>query len=344
MRRAILVLTVLILFAAATAAWQVYTRVVEPFRGYAAEEQFIEIAPGSSTRAIGQVLVDGGVVRDSLVFRIALWRSGAARRLKAGEYRFDRPMTSAEVVDRISRGDVYLRAITFPEGLTIREMAHIYEAQGFGPSAGFLAAAADVGQIADLDPAARDLEGYLFPETYALPRRGTATLLVKMMVTRLEQVFSPELRQEAAARGLSVREVVTLASIVEKEAARTDERPLVAAVCLRRLRIGMALQSDPTVIYGLTRAGRYNGNLTRENLQFDSPYNTYRHAGLPPGPIAAPGRASIEAVVRPAEVDYLYFVSRNDGSHVFARTLDEHNRNVNRYQVRFFREHTNRVR
>jgi UPF0755 protein len=344
MRRAILVFTVLILLAAAAAAWRVYNRVIEPYKGYAAEEQFVEIAPGSSTRAIGQALVDGGVVRDSLVFRIALWRSGAARRLKAGEYRFDRPMTAAEAVDRIARGDVYLRAITFPEGLTIREMAHVYEAQGFGPAAGFLAAAADVGPIADLDPAARDLEGYLFPETYALPRRGTAMQLVTMMVARLHQVLGPELRQEAAARGLNVREVVTLASIVEKETAKADERPLVAAVCLRRLRIGMALQSDPTVIYGLTRAGRYNGNLTRENLQFDSPYNTYRHAGLPPGPIAAPGRASIEAVVRPAEVDYLYFVSRNDGSHVFARTLDEHNRNVNRYQVRFFRERTNRVR
>ena len=344
MGRAILVTVVLILVATSIATWQIHTRLVDPFKGYTAEEQFVEIAPGSSTRAIGRALVEAGVVRDALVFRIALWRSGVARRLKAGEYRFDRPMTAADVVDKIARGDVYLHAITFPEGLTIREMARIFEAQGFGPAGEFLAAAGEVGPIADLDPAARDLEGYLFPETYALPRRGTVSQLVAMMTSRFKRVLSPQLIQEAAARGLNVRQVVTLASIVEKETARDDERPLVAAVCLRRLRIGMPLQSDPTVIYALTRAGRYDGNLTRENLQFDSPYNTYRHAGLPPGPIAAPGRSSIEAVVRPAESDYLYFVSRNDGSHVFARTLEEHNRNVLRYQVGSLRGPRNRTR
>jgi len=344
MRRAILVITVLIVLAASIAAWLVHARLVEPFKGYTAEEQFVEITPGSSTREIGRALVEAGVVRDELVFRIALWRSGAARRLKAGEYRFDRPMTVADVVDRIARGDVYLHAITFPEGLTIREMARIFETQGFGSAREFLAAAGKVGAIADLDPAARDLEGYLFPETYALPRRGTAEQLVAMMTSRFRKVLGPQLRQEAEEQGLSVRQVVTLASIVEKETAKADERPLVAAVCLRRLRIGMPLQSDPTVIYSLTLAGRYNGNLTHANLQFDSPYNTYRHAGLPPGPIAAPGRTSIEAVVRPAESDYLYFVSRNDGSHVFARTLEEHNRNVARYQVGYFRGQRNRVR
>jgi peptidoglycan lytic transglycosylase G len=344
MRRVILVLTVLILIAAAVAAWQIYGRLVEPFKLYSAEEQFVEIAPGSSTRAIGRALVEAGVVRDTLVFRIALWQSGAARRLKAGEYRFDRPMTAADVVDKLARGDVYLHAITFPEGLTIREMARIFEAQGFGSAEEFLSAAGEVGLIADLDPDARDLEGYLFPETYALPRRGTARELVSMMTSRFQQVFSHPLREEAAAQGLSVRQVTTLASIVEKETAKTDERPLVAAVYLRRLRIGMALQSDPTVIYALTRAGRYDGNLTRENLQFDSPYNTYRHAGLPPGPIAAPGRSSIEAVVRPAESDYLYFVSRNDGTHVFARTLEEHNRNVSHYQVDALRAQKTRAR
>ena len=344
MRRVILAVTVLILIAAALAAWQIQTRLVEPFKGYTAAEQFVEIAPGSSTRAIGRTLVVAGVVRDALVFRIALWQSGAARRLKAGEYRFDRPMTAADVLDKIARGDVHLHAITFPEGLTTREMARIFEAQGFGRAQDFIAAAGDAGPIADLDPAARDLEGYLFPETYALPRRGTPSELVAMMTSRFQRVFGPRLRQEAAERGLTVRQVVTLASIVEKETARTEERPLVAEVYLRRLKIGMPLQSDPTVIYALTKAGRYNGNLTRENLQFDSPYNTYRHAGLPPGPIAAPGRGSIEAVVRPAETDYLYFVSRNDGSHVFARTLEEHNRNVLHYQVGPLREPRNRAR
>jgi UPF0755 protein len=158
------------------------------------------------------------------------------------------------------------------------------------------------------------------------------------MVARFEQSLTPETRQLAASRGLSVRELVTLASLVEKETAKAEERPLVAAVYANRLKIGMGMQCDPTVIYALERAGRYTGNLTRADLQFDSPYNTYRYAGLPPGPIAAPGQASLEAAAKPADVPYLYFVSRNDGSHAFATTLDEHNRNVFEFQVRYFRE------
>jgi UPF0755 protein len=156
-------------------------------------------------------------------------------------------------------------------------------------------------------------------------------------VARFEHVFTPELRETAAAHHLSVRQAVTLASIVEKETAKPEERPLVAAVYLNRLRIGMALQCDPTVIYALQRANRYTGNLHHDDLQFDSPYNTYRYPGLPPGPIASPGRASLEAALHPADIDALYFVSRNDGSHVFAKTLEEHNRNVQKYQVQYFR-------
>ena len=158
------------------------------------------------------------------------------------------------------------------------------------------------------------------------------------MVSRFEKALTPETREQAASRGLSIRELVTLASLVEKETAKPEERPLVAAVYANRLKVGMGMQCDPTVIYALERAGRYTGNLTRADLQFDSPYNTYRYAGLPPGPIAAPGQASLEAAANPAAVPYLYFVSRNDGSHAFATTLDEHNRNVFEYQIRYFRE------
>src|SRR6185295_7487598 len=192
--------------------------------------------------------------------------------------------------------------------------------------------------IRDLDPAAQDLEGYLFPETYSLPRRTDAPTLVRLMVAAFNRAFTPELRAAAAARNRSVRQAVTLASIVEKETARADERPTVAAVYGNRLRIGMALQCDPTVIYALQRAGAYTGNLRHDDLSFDSPYNTYRYPGLPPGPIASPGRASLEAAVHPAAADYLYFVSRNDGSHEFARTLEEHNRNVQKWQVQYFRD------
>jgi len=228
--------------------------------------------------------------------------------------------------------------VTFREGLTIRQMAAIFAERGFGSADEFIAAATNPGAIRELDPEARDLEGYLFPDTYTLPRRTTADDLVARMVTRFEKALTPETRQQAAARGLSVRELVTLASLVEKETAKGDERPLVAAVYANRLKIGMGMQCDPTVIYALERAGRYTGNLTRADLQFDSPYNTYRYAGLPPGPIAAPGQASIEAAANPAAVPYLYFVSRNDGSHAFASTLAEHNRNVFEFQVRYFRE------
>jgi UPF0755 protein len=339
MRKALVFLLALLLVVAAVAAAAavIYERAAEPFKGYEATEQYVDLPPGANTRSIGDRLVQAGVVRDALTFRVALWRSGVARQLKAGEYRFDRPLSALDVVAKIARGEVYLSAITFPEGLTIDDMAALFEARGFGTAASFRSAASDRTLVADLDPQARDLEGYLFPETYALPRRASASDLVHMMVRRFHQVFAP-LRAEADAQGLSARQVVTLASMVEKETGRPDERPLVSSVYLNRLRIGMGLQCDPTVIYGLRRAGRYTGNLTRDNLAWHSPYNTYLHAGLPPGPIAAPGRSSLEAAARPAPVNYLYFVSRNDGSHVFARSLEEHNRNVYRYQKPSFRE------
>ena len=327
-----------ILVGVGVAAAVAYWRAQAPYRGYSGSEQFVDIPAGAGTKAIGERLVQAGVIRDRITYRVALGISGQARRLEAGEYRFDQPMTALEVIDKIARGDVYVIHLTFPEGLTIAEMSKIFESHGFGPAPAFVAAAGNVALVRGLDPAGRDLEGYLFPDTYPLPRHIDAAKLVRLMVDRFERVFSPEMRRAADARGLSVRQVVTLASIVERETARADERPLVAAVYANRLRIGMALQCDPTVIYALQRAGRFTGNLSREDLAFDSPYNTYRHPGLPVGPIAAPGKASLEAAVHPADADYLYFVSRNDGSHQFARTLDEHHRNVHKYQVDYFRE------
>jgi UPF0755 protein len=247
-------------------------------------------------------------------------------------------MTALEVVDTLTRGEVYERLVTFPEGLTVRETAALFEQRGLGSAGAFLAAARDVSMIADLDPLARDLEGYLFPETYAIAANHGPSRLVGMMLDRFKASFPEEARREAERQGRTIRQVLTLASLVEKETARAEERAIVAGVYSNRLARGIALQADPTVIYGLQLAGRYEGNLTRADLSFDTAYNTYVHAGLPPGPIASPGRAAIEAALRPADVDYLYFVSRNDGSHEFARTLAEHNRNVHRYQVLYFRE------
>jgi UPF0755 protein len=333
------VLLLLMLIAAAAVGVALYKRTAEPYKGYAATEQFVEIAPGSSTRAIGEQLVSSGIVRDHLTFRAALWRTGAARALKAGTYRFDAAMPAVDVVEKIAKGDVWVRRLTFPEGLNIFEMARVFEHQDFGPASAFLAAARDPAAIGNLDPAARDLEGYLFPETYSLAPKTSAERLVHLMVDRFEQLFTEEMRRSAEARGMTTREAVTLASIVEKETARAEERPVVAGVYVNRLKAHMPLQCDPTVIYAMEQAGRYNGNITRADLEIDSPYNTYRYPGLPPGPIASPGLASLKAAVAPADVDYLYFVSRNDGTHVFARTLEEHNANVHKFQVEYFRAH-----
>jgi UPF0755 protein len=338
MKRLFLVVLVLIVIAAGAVAVRVYSHVRAPYRGYTGPEQFVEIPVGAGSRQIGDRLIAAGVIRDRSTFQIALWQSGQARHLQAGEYRFDRPATPAEVLARLARGDVYVIKVTFPEGRTIREMAAIFEGRGLGPASAFIDAARDTQLVRALDPGARDLEGYLFPETYSLPRRTTAPALVRAMVDGFQVALTPEMRESARARGLSIHDVVTLASIVEKETARPEERPLVAAVYENRLRIRMALQSDPTVIYALDRAGKYAGNLRRDDLSFDSPYNTYRYTGLPAGPIAAPGKAALDAVIHPAKADYLYFVSRNDGSHEFARTLTEHDRNVFRYQIQYFRE------
>lgn len=327
----------LIAVLAAAGAWWLVGAMDAPYRGFDAPEVFVEIPAGSGSRAIARRLIDAGVVHDEWLFRAALFRYRRGRDLKAGEYRFDRPASVNEVIARIAQGDVYRRMVTFREGLTAAEMAEIFASAGLGSADAFTAAAADPSPIRALDPDAADLEGYLYPETYGLPRRVPAPDLIRMMVAGFEKAYDADLRAAAAAQGLTTRQVVTLASLVEKETARDEERPLVAAVYRNRLRIGMAMQADPTIIYALQRAKRWNGNLSKADLQMDSPYNTYRYPGLPPGPIAAPGRPALAATVHPAAVDYLYFVSRNDGSHVFAATLAEHNRNVQKWQVEFFR-------
>lgn len=337
MRRLIILVVVVAAIAAAIAGFY-YARVDEKYQGYDAPEQFVEIPSGAGSQAIGRALVRAGVVRDDWTFRLALHLTGTGRQLKAGEYRFAGPMSAKDVARKLARGEVFLRPVTFREGLTVREMSRLFESRGLGTAESFQQSAADPTAIRELDPAAPDLEGYLFPETYNLPRNASASTLVSEMTGRFLTVFDEAMRREAEAQGLTVRQAVTLASLVEKETAKPEERPIVAAVYRNRLRIGMGLQCDPTVIYALEKAGLYTGNLTRKDLQFDSPYNTYKYAGLPPGPIASPGRASLEAALKPAQVDYLYFVSRNDGSHVFATTLTEHNRNVREWQVEFHKK------
>ncbi|HEX5215605.1 MAG TPA: endolytic transglycosylase MltG [Vicinamibacterales bacterium] len=327
------ILFLVVMIAAIGGAWWMSRRLATPYRGFEAAEVFVEIPRGTSVSGIARRLADAGVVPDAFTFRIAASMSGAGLGLQAGEYRFAEPASPYDVVARIARGDVFVHPITFREGLTIKEMAPIFEKSGLGTAAEFERAASDGSLIAAIDPEARNLEGYLFPETYALPRNAGATGVVRAMVDGFEKAYDAGLRAAATAQQMSPREVVTLASIIEKETGQAAERPLVAAVYRNRLRIGMALQCDPTVIYALMLARRWNGNLTRQNMQIDSPYNTYRYAGLPPGPIASPGRASIDAALHPADVPYLYFVGKGDGTHAFATTLAEHNVNVRRYQI-----------
>jgi UPF0755 protein len=337
LRRLALLLVFLALAAGAAASWM-YVRLGRPFKAFAEPEIFVELPPGSGVAAIAARLAEAGVVPDALTFRVAARLSGIDRRLQAGEYRFADPASPRDVVARLARGDVFARPVTFPEGRTIAEMGAIFERAGLGSARAFEQAASDGSLIGEIDPGAVTLEGYLFPDTYALPRRAGAATAVAAMVARFNTAFDARLRAAAAADRWSARDVVTLASIIEKETGDPAERPLIAAVYRNRLRIGMPLQCDPTVIYALMKAGRWRGNLRRDDLAMDSPYNTYRFAGLPPGPIASPGAASLEAAVHPADVPYLYFVSRNDGTHVFASTLAEHNRNVAEWQVRYFRQ------
>jgi UPF0755 protein len=336
-KRAVIILVLLLAVVAAGAGLWVTRRVSEPFGAFSGE-QFVEIPAGESTIGIGRRLIAAGVVRDEMTFRLAVRWHGRGRSLKAGEYRFTEPASPAAVIDRLAKGDVYLLPLTFPEGLTAEEMAQLFAQSGLGSARAFVAAARNPAPIKTIDPEADTLEGYLFPDTYSLPRQIEAEALVERMVRRFTTVFDEDLRARAKASGLTVRQIMAIAALVEKETARGEERPLVAAVYRNRLRIGMPMQADPTVIYALKRAGRWNGNIRKADLDFDSPYNTYRYPGLPPGPIASPGRAAIEATISPAKVDYLYFVSRNDGSHAFASNLPDHNRNVQEWQVEYFRK------
>ncbi len=322
----------LVLSAVATALFlEGYREVRGPLRSADAPPQTLLVPPGTSAEAIGRQLQELGLLRHPSLFRAFIYAKGVGGRLRAGEYALDGPLTLEQIVDMLVKGEVARHDVTFPEGKVLEEMALIASAHGLDAAA-FLKAARDPRPIRDLDPAAKDLEGYLFPDTYDVARTPeAATALVARMVQRFREVLTPEL-PGLADRGLTVREVVTLASIVEVETARADERPRVAAVFLNRLKKKMPLQTDPTIIYAMRLAGTWDGNIRKRDLGIDSPYNTYRRPGLPPGPIASPGRESLLAVLHPAPAKDLYFVSRNDGTHQFSETLAEHERAVDRYQ------------
>ncbi len=305
-----------------------------PVRAAGAPAASLVVAPGASVDSIARRLDELGYVRHVLVFKALVRLRGASSSIKAGEYTLEGPLTLEQILEQLARGESLRRDVTFPEGRNLEELAALAFERAGVPRAEFLAAARDPALIRDLDPGAQDLEGYLFPDTYDVPARSArGAALVARMVARFREVLGPQ-TERVRASGFSLRQVVTLAALVELETARDEERPRIARVFLNRLARGMLLQTDPTVIYALRRAGRYDGNIRKGDLQLDSPYNTYRHAGLPPGPIASPGREAIAAVLAPASGEELYFVSRNDGTHQFSRTLREHERAVDTYQRR----------
>ena len=297
-----------------------------------AREVRVVIKTGTPAAKIIASLHEHGIIRSPVVFKTLLYLKGNTDKIKAGEYAFQGSLTPAQVMERLVRGDIVFHKITIPEGLTLAETARMIAEVPFLSGEEFSRRARDPAAILSIDPEAKDLEGYLFPDTYFLTRDMSAGRVADMMTGRFARIFTMEWRDRAEALGFSVREIVTLASLIEKETGLDKERSLVSSVFHNRLEKNMLLQCDPTVIYAMKKEGVYNGRLLRADLSFDSPYNTYRSPWLPPGPIACPGRDAIRAALYPDKTPYYYFVSCNDGSHAFSKNMAEHNRMVRKYR------------
>ena len=308
---------------AGLAAWALVT----PYQGFQGET-FVEIPHGTGTAGIARELAKDGVIRSSWELELLhLVRPSA--KLQAGEYRFAKAASALEVFNRIARGDIYFVEFTVPEGSNIFDIAKSIEAEGVMSAEDFLAAAEDPALIRDLAPKAKTLEGYLFPSTYRLPHATTPALLAKMMTDE----FRKQWTKLTAGKDAEVGSTVTLASLVEKETASADERPLIASVFRNRLTQGMRLQCDPTTIYAALLENRYRGTIHKSDLASANPYNTYENAGLPPGPIANPGAQSLRAALEPADTQFLYFVAKpGGGGHQFSTTIAQHEKAVVAYR------------
>ena len=328
MRRFLGLILVAVLAFAGWFAWALLTPVEPPGKTY------VMLRPGYSTHRIAAELKSAGVIRSEKAF--ILWHYFHRHRsLKAGEYLFEKPANIIDLQKRLRRGDVYFRTVVVPEGFTIFDIARAVEAAGLGPADDFLKVAqSDTALIADLTPNAPSLEGYLFPDTYEFSRMQTMHEIAATMVRQFRQVAN-QIGLIPIPPGLTdedIERTVTMASIIEKETAVPEERPLVASVYYNRLAKKIALDADPSIIYAELLAGTYTGALHHDDMRFNSPYNTYTHTGLPPGPIGNPGKSALEAAMHPADSDYYYFVADAAGHHRFARTIEEHNKNVAAYR------------
>jgi len=326
MRKAILTILVALILAAG----YFYVALYRPYKGFGSEGVYVDVPRGASQRTISRLLAENGVVRSRIAFEL-LCRYRKQRTMQAGEYFFDHFVTAFDVYDAIVNGRVYVKEFVIPEGFTMFDIADLAAQNGFLTRDEFLAAARDPSLIHDIAPNALSLEGFLFPATYEFPRHMSGKDMAEAMVKKFRQVWaSVETVNSGAPR--NIQQIVTLASLVERETPLADERPHVAGVFENRLRVGQPLQCDPTVVYALTLAGQYGGKLAGRDLHFSSPYNTYRNKGLPPGPIANPGEAALRAALDPLATDDFYFVANTQGGHFFSKTLKEHNRNVVRYR------------
>lgn len=289
-------------------------------------QQLVQLKPGSSARRIAADLKQAGIIRSQYAFLLWHYASGD-KSLKAGEYSFDHPARAREVYDRIVRGDLYFHTVVIPEGFNMFDVAAAIEEAGLGKQDDFLSVVrSQTAMVKDLDPKAPSLEGYLFPDTYHFTRTQSMHDMAAAMVHRF-RVASHEMGLEG-----DIHSMVTMASIVEKETAVPEERPVVASVFYNRLSRNIPLATDPSVIYAALLSNRYRGTIYRSDLKFDSPYNTYKMTGLPPGPICNPGKASLTAAMHPSSTNYYYFVSDNQGHHRFAQTMQQHVSNVAAYR------------
>ena len=307
-----------------------YLQSVPPAAGLSpAAPTVVYIKPKTGVQDIALILREAGVIRSTWAFLALAYVQGSLKRLQSGEYEFDTGMTLLEILQKLEAGRVVTHQVTIPEGFTAEDIARLLATERLADADRFLSLVQDRGVAARLNVPAVRLEGYLFPDTYRLTRGMSEEEILKVMVSRFQQMVPRDLDEQAARVKMDTHEIVTLASLIEKEALLDIERPLVSAVFHNRLRQRMPLQSDPTAVYMVPRTQR---RITASDLQRKTPYNTYRLPGLPPGPIANPGLASIRAALHPASVNYLYFVAKNDGSHQFSRTLEQHQQAVRLYQ------------
>jgi UPF0755 protein len=302
------------------------------YKAYPEASKLVDIPHGTPLVGIADLLQHEGVIRHRMAFIMALALERRHRVIRAGEYNFDRPLNEFEVISKLLRGEVHYRQVTIPEGSNIFDVSEILEKAGLVEKDAFIAAVQRVDLIKDLAPEAVSLEGYLFPDTYKFEKQTPVEEILVRMVERARKELAPEFAAAARKADLTSHQAVILASLIEKETGKGNERPVVSAVFHNRLRIGQRLECDPTVIYAALGSNQYRGKIFRSDMQIDSPFNTYLQSGLPLGPIANPGRASLEAAVHPAHVDYLYFVSDNNGGHIFSRTLAQHQMAVRDYR------------